>query len=102
MRRVARRAGAIWLAAALVLVITGSTAAFAQDSPSATPSPEPKTTFVVGTTGDLNSANVFRQFDTTEAFVGGLMYDGLIRLSQKDYTPEPELADRAGTSATTS
>jgi peptide/nickel transport system substrate-binding protein len=94
MRRVARRAGAIWLAAALVLVITGSTAAFAQDSPSATPSPEPKTTFVVGTTGDLNSANVFRQFDTTEAFVGGLMYDGLIRLSQKDYTPEPELADR--------
>ena len=94
MRRVARRAGATWLAAALVLVITGSTATSAQDSPSATPSPEPKTTFVVGTTGDLNSANVFRQFDTTEAFVGGLMYDGLIRLSQKDYTPEPELADR--------
>ncbi len=93
MRLDARRAGAIWLAAALVLAITGSTAALAQDSPSATPSPEPKTTFVVGTTGDLNSANLFRQFDTTEAFVGGLMYDGLIRLSQKDYTPEPELAE---------
>ena len=49
---------------------------------------------MVGVTGDLNSANPFRQFDTTEAFVGGLMYDGLIRLSQKDYAPEPELAER--------
>ena len=92
MRRLARRAGAIWLAAMLVPVM--AVTASAQNSPSATPSPAAKTTFVVGTTGDLNSANIFRQFDTTESFVAGLMYDGLLRLSQKDYTPEPELADR--------
>ena len=48
---------------------------------------------MVGVTGDLNSANPFRQFDTTEGFVGGLMYDSLIGRAQKDYTPEPELAD---------
>ena len=86
MRRVARRAGAIWLAAALAMLIASTTAS-AQDSPSASPSPAPKTTFVVGVTGDLNSANPFRQFDTTEGFVGGLMYDSLIGRSQKDYAP---------------
>jgi peptide/nickel transport system substrate-binding protein len=92
MRRVARRAGAIWLAAALAAIVLTTTAS-AQDSPSASPSPAQKTTFVVGVTGDLNSANPFRQFDTTEGFVGGLMYDSLIRRAQKDYAPEPELAD---------
>jgi len=48
---------------------------------------------VVGVTADLNSANPFRQFDTTEGFVGGLMYDSLIGRAQGDYAPSPELAD---------
>jgi len=36
---------------------------------------------------------VIRQFDTTEGFVGGLMYDSLIGRAQGDYAPSPELAD---------
>jgi peptide/nickel transport system substrate-binding protein len=74
----------------MVGLVAGSAGA-QEASPS--PSPEPKVTFVVGTTGDLNSANPFRQFDATEAFVGGLMYDGLLRLAQADYAKAPELAD---------
>jgi peptide/nickel transport system substrate-binding protein len=86
------RTGAAAIAAMTALTVVAGAAGAQSSTPS--PSPEPKTTFVVGVTGDLNSANPFRQFDTTEAFVGGLMYDGLIRLAQADYTPEPELADR--------
>ena len=101
MRLDARRAGATWLAATLVLAIGGS-AAFAQDSPSATPSPEPKTTFVVGTTGDLNSANVFRQFDTTEAFVGGPDVRRLAPPLAEGLHPGARARRRAGMSATIS
>jgi peptide/nickel transport system substrate-binding protein len=90
MRLDARRAGATLLAAALVLSIAATTA-YAQES---SPSPAPKVTFTVGVVSDLNSANPFRQLDTYEAFTGGLMYDGLLRLAQTDYQPEPELADR--------
>jgi peptide/nickel transport system substrate-binding protein len=77
--------------AAVVPVSLGiGTAAGQTPSPSAAP----RITFTVGVTGDLNSANPFRQLDTTESFVGGLMYDGLLRRAQTDYTPEGELADR--------
>ena len=38
---------------------------------SASPSPRPNVTFTAGVTGDLNSANPFRQLDTTESMVGG-------------------------------
>ncbi len=54
-----------------------------------TPSPsaaDEKVTFTVGVTGDLNSANPFRQIDTYEAFVGTLMYDSLLRRAQEDYS----------------
>lgn len=93
MRLDARRAGAIWLSAVFVLT-TATSAASAQGSPSVAPSPAPKVTFTVGVLGDLNSANPFRQIDTYESFTSGLMYDGLLRLAQVDYEPEPELADR--------
>ncbi len=67
--------------------------AMAQSAPpSASPSPAQNVTFTVGVTGDLNSLNPFKQIDTTEGFVGVLMYDGLLRYKQKAYEPEGELA----------
>jgi peptide/nickel transport system substrate-binding protein len=64
---------------------------------SASPADE-KVTFTVGVTGDLNSANPFRQIDTTESFLFGLMYDGILRLGQADYATEPELLESWDTS----
>jgi peptide/nickel transport system substrate-binding protein len=79
------------LAAAVAMAATLGGPAAGQSSP--TPEPEP-VSFVVGVIGDLNSVNIFRQIDSNESFVSGLMYDGLLRLGQKDYEPEGELADR--------
>jgi peptide/nickel transport system substrate-binding protein len=90
--RISQHVGATAVVVVSVLGLVGGTAA--AQTASSSPSPESRNTFVVGTTGDLNSANPFRQFDATESFVGGLMYDGLLRLSQADYTTEPELAER--------
>lgn len=87
-----RRAGATWFSAALVLGVAAP-GAYAQGSPSASPSPSPPVTFTVGVVGDLNSANPFKQIDSTEYFVSSLMYDGLIRYKQQAYEPEGELAD---------
>ncbi len=58
---------------------------------STSPSDEPKVTFTIGVTGDLNSANPLNQIDSTESFLTGLMYDGILRLGQEDYAVEPEL-----------
>jgi peptide/nickel transport system substrate-binding protein len=88
--RIVSRAGTAALAVASALVVLVGPAG----AQSATPSSEPTVTFTVGVTGDLNSANPFRQLDTTESFVGGLMYDGLLRRNQQDFSPEGELADR--------
>jgi peptide/nickel transport system substrate-binding protein len=92
--RIARRAGAALLAALVAAAMLGGSAG----AQTASPSPEAKVTFTVGVTGDLNSANPFRQLDTTEAFVGGLMYDSLLRRAQRDFVPEGELADTWDTS----
>ncbi|MFN8232360.1 MAG: ABC transporter substrate-binding protein [Actinomycetota bacterium] len=82
------------LAAVTATAVVGGSAG----AQSASPSPEPKLTFTIGVTSDLNSANPFRQLDTYEAFVGGLMYDSLITRDQRDYTPVGELAERWDTS----
>ena len=61
----------------------------------ASPSPEEATTpvtFTVGVIGDLNSVNPFKQIDSTESWISGLMYDGLLRYKQEAYEPEGELA----------
>jgi peptide/nickel transport system substrate-binding protein len=78
-------------------------AALAQESSStssatASASPDQKITFTVGVTDDLNSINPLKAIDTTESFVYGLMYDGLLRLAQKDYTPEASMVDSWETS----
>ena len=65
---------------------------------SASPDAEETVTFTVGVTGDLNSANPFRQIDTTESFLTTLMYDGILRLGQEDYATEPELLESWETS----
>jgi peptide/nickel transport system substrate-binding protein len=95
MERAAKRAVAVGV---LALGALGSTTAAALGQTSTSPSPEPPVTFTVGVIGDLNSVNPFRGLDTYEAFVTGLMYDGLVRLAQKDYAAEPELAERWETS----
>jgi peptide/nickel transport system substrate-binding protein len=93
MRRV-RKSLAIGLWVGLV-VSAGSGLALAQ---SASPSADEPVTFVVGVTGDLNSANPLRQIDTTESFLSGLIYDGILRLGQADYATEPELVESWETS----
>ena len=92
--RAIRMAAAV-LAASVLYV----PAALAQESP-ASPSAAPaqKVTFTIGVTGDLNSINPLKGIDTTEAFVTNLMYDGLLRLAQKDYTPEANMVDSWETS----
>jgi peptide/nickel transport system substrate-binding protein len=86
----------IALATGVLAVGAVATRVTAQD---ASPSPADETvTFTVGVTDDLNSANPFRQLDTIEGFVGGLMYDGLLRRAQVDYQPEAELAESWETS----
>jgi peptide/nickel transport system substrate-binding protein len=92
MRFDARRAGAFWLTVTFVLGV-GAATAHAQDSPSATPSPASKITFTVGIVGDLNSVNPFKQIDSTESFVSGLMYDGLLDYKQQAYEPKGGLAE---------
>jgi peptide/nickel transport system substrate-binding protein len=80
------------LAAALLLpsMALGQSAS-TTPNPSSSDSAEP-VTFTLGVVGELNSANPFKQIDTSEAFVGNLMYASLLRLGQKDYSVEPELA----------
>jgi peptide/nickel transport system substrate-binding protein len=90
-------------AARLVVVfvsfgLVGAATMPASAQTSSTASPDEKVTFVVGTTGDLNSLNPLRQIDSTESFVSSLMYDGLLRRAQADYTPESEMADSWETS----
>jgi peptide/nickel transport system substrate-binding protein len=91
MRQVrrARRFGST--AAAVICVLLTSATAQGQ---SASPSPDDKVVFVVGMTSDLKRANPFRGVVANDAWVSGLMYDGLLRLGQKDYAPQGELADR--------
>jgi peptide/nickel transport system substrate-binding protein len=81
---------AVLVVAALVLVYA-SGSAFAQSSPSSSDKP---VVFVVGVTSDLKRANPLRGITTYDAWTTGLMYDGLLRLGQKDYSPQGELADR--------
>ena len=76
---------------AVVAVLLVPVAAVGQSSTAPSDSDEP-VVFTEGVTGDLNSANPFKQIDASESFVSGLMYDGLFRLGQKDYATEPELA----------
>jgi peptide/nickel transport system substrate-binding protein len=93
----------LFAACAMVLAvgIAVPAAAFAQSiTPSSDPLPSDgadPVTFTVGVVGDLNSANPFKQIDSSESFVSGLMYDGLLRLSQADYTTEAELATEVPT-----
>lgn len=76
---------------ALICVLLTSVSALGQ---SASPPPKDKVTFVVGVTSDLKRANPFRGVVVNDAWVFGLMYDGLLRRGQTDYAPEGELADR--------
>ena len=78
-------------ALAVVAVLLVPVAAVGQSSTAPSESDEP-VVFTEGVTGDLNSANPFKQIDSSESFVSGLMYDGLLRLGQKDYATEAELA----------
>ncbi len=93
MGRKLRSFSAVVVACAAAMGWTGIAAG---QSPSTVP--EETVTFTVGVTGDLNSANPFRQIDTTESFLSGLMYDGLLRLGQADYATEPELVESWDTS----
>ncbi len=89
------RAGRFGTAAvAIVLLLLTATSALGQ---SASPSDAP-VTFVVGVTSDLKRANPFRGITVNDAWTTGLMYDGLLRLGQKDYSPQGELADEWSTS----
>jgi peptide/nickel transport system substrate-binding protein len=92
--RGARTAVAIGLVIGLVVALSAGTVS----AQSTSPSPAPTVTFTVGVTGDLNSANPFRQIDSTESFLSGLMYDGILALGQADYATEPELAESWTTS----
>ena len=98
MRKTGRMA-TLWLAAALVLGVSpvASLAQTATPSGSATAADD-KVTFTLGVTGDLNSVNPFRAIDSTESFVFGLMYEGLLRRAQTDYTPEALMAESWSTS----
>ncbi len=78
------------------LLLVGTAPAAGQ---SATPSPEPKVTFTVGVTYDLNSANPLRAIDGNEWELLAFQYDGLVRYAQKDYALEPEMIDNWETSA---
>jgi peptide/nickel transport system substrate-binding protein len=91
-----RRRTSLSLAAVICAVVSSGVGVAAAQSSS--PEADEQVTFTVGVTGDLNSANPFRQIDTTESFLTGLMYDGILRLGQKDYATEPELVDSWETS----
>jgi peptide/nickel transport system substrate-binding protein len=78
-------------AMAVAAVLLVPVAAVGQSSTAPSDSDEP-VVFTEGVTGDLNSANPFKQIDSSESFVSGLMYDGLLRLGQQDYATEAELA----------
>jgi peptide/nickel transport system substrate-binding protein len=93
MGRKRRSFSAVVVACAAAFVGTGIAAG---QTPSTVP--EETVTFTVGVTGDLNSANPFRQIDSTESFLSGLMYDGVLRLGQADYATEPELVESWDTS----
>jgi peptide/nickel transport system substrate-binding protein len=94
MSRVRRILAAI--AGTALVASVGAGAAMGQ---STSPSPpDEKVTFTVGVTGDLNSANPFRQIDTTEGWLYGLMYDSLLRLGQESYETQPELVESYDTS----
>ena len=83
-------------AMAIAAVLLVPVAAVGQSSTAPSDSDEP-VVFTEGVTGDLNSANPFKQIDSSESFVSSLMYDGLFRLGQKDYATEPELATEVPT-----
>ena len=83
-------------AVAVVAVLLVPVAAMGQSSTAPSDSDEP-VVFTEGVTGDLNSANPFKQIDSSESFVSNLMYDSLFRLGQKDYATEPELATEVPT-----
>lgn len=74
------------------LLTTVSASALAQTT-APTPATDEKVTFTVGVTGDLNSVNPFKAIDSTESFAITMMYDGLLRRAQQDYTPESEMAE---------
>ena len=74
--RVPRSLTAIVLAGALLVGWAGIAGA---QSATPTPADEP-VKFTVGVTGDLNSANPLNQIDSTESFLTGLMYDGILRI----------------------
>ncbi|MET0801271.1 MAG: hypothetical protein ABWZ53_08900, partial [Actinomycetota bacterium] len=71
------------MAACAVGAIIAMSVASAATAQSPTSEEEP-VTFTVGVTFDLNSANPFKQIDTAEAFLSGLMYDDLLTLGQQD------------------
>jgi peptide/nickel transport system substrate-binding protein len=92
------RNGRTILSLVVVLCSVLTSAAGVAGAQSASPGDDEKVTFTVGVTGDLNSANPFRQIDSTESFLTGLTYDFLLRLGQKDYAVQPELVESWETS----
>ncbi|HEY6568322.1 MAG TPA: peptide ABC transporter substrate-binding protein [Actinomycetota bacterium] len=92
-----RLVAACALMVAIAVIIPAT--AWGQDAstPSSSAGADEPVTFTLGVVGELNSANPFKQIDTSEAFVGTLMYASLLRLAQKDYATEPELATEVPT-----
>jgi peptide/nickel transport system substrate-binding protein len=77
-------AGAVALIAAAF-----SAAPAAAQAPSPTPSARPTTTFIVGTTQDIDSLNPFKGVVQTAYEVYFLLYDNLTGWSPQDLTPAP-------------
>ena len=97
-RPIRRRRVAIALTAALLIVVPTATVALAA-TPTPTPSPTPtvsiptdSSTFTVGFQQDVDNLNPFIGILASTYEVWGVTYDFLVGYSQKNFSPEPQLA----------